>query len=209
MTALAIVDNDFIEKSAAVLILSDLPELLGVPADGLRILPTAKWRYTEKRRKKVVTRLGEDAVNTILAFCDRTASVPEADSADMEALASIQNVDEGELMLASYASRQPDSLFATSDKRCIIALATAPSAVDLAARLSGRVVCFEQVVSRAVAKFGFEDVRARVVPNMVCDLALRSAFGSGLLATWPNVESTLDGHVANLRGLSGALLVHR
>ncbi len=206
MTSLAIVDNDFIEKSAAVHLLHELPGLFDVPSDGFRILPTAKWRYTEKRRAKAVSRLGEEKVNAILTFCEHTPKVPEADLEDVAVLMTIPNVDEGEMILLSCASRQSDSIFATGDKRCLSALSTTPTASEIVARLSGRVVCFEQTIVRAVLKLGFEDVRARVVPGMACDMALRSAFGSGLQSTWANVESTLAGHVTSLRASSGALL---
>lgn len=206
MTSLAIVDNDFIEKSAAVDLLHELPNLLDVPLDGFRILPTAKWRYTEKRRAKAVSRLNEDKVNAILAFCERTPKVQEADIDDVSVLSSIPNIDEGEMILLSYASRDPHSIFATGDKRCLSALVTTPTASEIVARLKERVVCFEQLILRSVLVLGFEEVRARVVPWMACDTALRSAFGSGMQATWDNVQSTLKGQVTNLRATSGTLL---
>ncbi len=206
MISLAIVDNDIVDKLTAVDLLPDLPGLLGVPASGLRILPTLKWRYL-KKRAKAVARLTEQKVNDILAFCERTAAVPNAPDEDVAAMASIQNLDDGELLLISYASRQPDSVLVTGDKRCLAALTTTPSASAVAARLDGRVLCLEQLIVRAIAQLDFEVVRARVVPNMACDTALRASFGSGLLSTQANVESALASQIASLRSSSGRLLV--
>lgn len=146
-------------------------------------------------------------MDSILQFCDRTAKAPEVDPADAAVLAAIPNIDDGELILISYASRQPDALLATGDKRCLNALAAASSASGFMQKLSGRVICFEQVVVRAVAKLGFEEVRARIAPNITCDGALRAAFGSGMQAEWSNVDSTLTGFIANLRSSTRQLLV--
>ena len=76
----------------------------------------------------------------------------------------------------------------------------------IAERLRGHVVCLEQIVKRSIQCFGFEHVKAKVVPASDCDTALRAAFGSGLDAVESNAVHSLDARIRYLRELEVDML---
>jgi hypothetical protein len=46
-------------------------------------------------------------------------------------------------------------------------------------KLQGRAICLEQIIFKLIETQGFDWVLERVLPNLDCDKALKSAFGSG------------------------------
>jgi hypothetical protein len=69
------------------------------------------------------------------------------------------------------------------------------------------VICFEQVLCRVIARFGFNHVLCKVVPVLDCDTALRAAFGSGFDSTESNTLACLRSYIDELRELSIDLLI--
>ena len=115
-------------------------------------------------------------------------------------------IDPGEAILFSATAAFPDFLLATGDKRSLKVLAELP-ANSVTARLAGRVICFEQVLIRIHASFGFDHLRDKVVPVVDCDTALRAVFGSGLDAVEGIVLAGFASYIRHLRNETGSLLV--
>jgi hypothetical protein len=200
-------DNDIIHKLAAFDLLDVLPKLLGLTVADLRVLPTAKYQLLTTKPDKAARRYGSDVAQRIRQFLEVVTEVTDApDPEDEAALAGLLGVDAGEALLLAACSREPESLLITGDKRCLAAITAAASCVGLSERLAGRVVCLEQVIQAAIAAQGFEAVRARIVPAVSCDLAIRAVFGSGMQAEEANVAQGLDSYIADLRGRTGGLL---
>jgi len=127
----------------------------------------------------------------------------------LEGLGGSVEIDPGEIILLSATTRLDDYLLLTGDKRCLRAVATCPECAEIARRIQGKVVCFEQIIYRVIDRLGFEPVRAKVVPvTHGCDTALRAAFGSGMQATQPNVVARLESDIAEIRGYGIDLLMN-
>src|SRR5436305_760538 len=71
----------------------------------------------------------------------------------------------------------------------------------------GRVVRFEQVLCRFIARFGFGYVLAKVAPALYCDTELRAAFGYGLQSTEANAIACLRSYIHEVRSLPIDLLM--
>jgi hypothetical protein len=93
------------------------------------------------------------------------------------------------------------------DKRSLRALAETRTCRPIALRLSGRVICLEQIVRRVIGHFGFAHAREKVVPARACDTALRAVFGSGFDAAEENVLIGLDSYINELETLPVGLLI--
>ena len=73
-------------------------------------------------------------------------------------------------------------------------------------RYIGKVLCLEQLVYWIIEAKGFEHIMNKIVPLRHCDNALRSAFGSGMLAQEENVTLTLQSYIDDLQVSSRGLL---
>lgn len=209
------IDNDIIEKCAFFGLLDRLHELLGCDRTELRVLSTAKYRYGDKKPLQAARRYGSTLAGEMLAFCRGVAEVDQANDEDNTALQGVDGIDVGEVMLVSFVSRTEGSLLATDDKRALRALASAPRGAQIAARLRGRVLCAEVLLSRALRRCGFEETR-RIVsagmarprenPDVRVDAVVGVCFGSGMLAVEATVEATLADYRLRLRESSAGPL---
>jgi hypothetical protein len=86
----------------------------------------------------------------------------------------------------------------TGDKRCLQTLATRVELAEVAERLWGRVICFEQVMLLLIRQHGFERIKQHVLPMLDCDMSLKACFGSGEKAIEENVVLALEGYVTAL-----------
>jgi len=107
-------------------------------------------------------------------------------------------IHEGEQVLIAVTHALNDFLFATGDKVCLRALTNAPECLDIHVRHRGHVVCVEQTLLWLIKTEGFERVKAKVVPAISCDTALRAAFGSGMAANRKSVVHTLNSYVEEI-----------
>ena len=127
-------------------------------------------------------RLGAEVAVRLIEFLGTVKEITEYSAADhslLEGLDDSVEIDPGEIVLLSATVHFSDYLLLTGDKRCIRAVATCPECREIARRIQGRVVCFEQIICRIIDAAGFEVVRAKVLPVLqTCDTALRAAFGS-------------------------------
>lgn len=198
-------DNDVLIKVASLDLVAPLLEAAG--GEKLIVTSTAKFQLGMSDGAKRGRRKYGDAVVARLEqlFANATEIIEEPPEADVDAMLNVRGIDPGEAILFSAASRAAERL-ATGDKKAIEALALAPLAAELRARLQGRVVCLEQVVLDAIERHGFVAIRAKVVPGIACDTSMRAAFGSGILADERNAIPCLEAAVADLRKRAGGLL---
>jgi hypothetical protein len=200
-------DNDIIEKLAVCDLLDETLESFGASPKDVYVLSTLKFRIGGKLRTKSEQRLGVAAVDRVLRFLGRVQEIPQPLPTDLLKLDDIMGIDIGELILLSTTSLYSDYLFLTGDKRCLKALVSQPECNEIALRIKGKVVCFEQVLLRLIEQFGFTPVLAKVVDVRYCDTALRAAFGSGLQSTESNSVACLQSYISELRGLPIDLLI--
>jgi hypothetical protein len=202
-------DNDIIHKLAACDLLTDAWAALGLNLCDVYVLPTAKHKFgLTKTSDNAEKRYGIDILTRIRSFLSEAREIDfEVPAADLQLLAKVDGIDAGEAVLYAAAVQSQDYRLATGDKRSLRALASEVICRPIAERLSGRVVCLEQIVRESIQHCGFEHVKLKVLPALSCDTALRAAFGSGVNAAPTNVLQALDAYIAELRSLPVSLLV--
>jgi hypothetical protein len=204
---ICLTDNDIIKKLAICGLFDEAIEFLGVSPTDILVLPTAKHVLGVAKPGKRRSQFDEQTLRRLEEFFSRVSEISFApDPAELQLFDDIHAIDQGEAILFSASEFYRESFLATGDKRSLKALVVLPGASMIVERLTGRVICFEQLVLGVINQRGFEHVRTRVVPVSDCDTALRAAFGSGLDASEANVCDCLTRYVEDLREGTGVLL---
>lgn len=199
-------DNDVLLKLASWNLLEEGVRACGFERAAVRHLPTTRFwlglagKKNSKHPPEVQERLTE-----FLAVAKACNDDPAEGDA---ALPLVNDVDPGDAILFAQAARSSGALLATGDKRCIRAVAGAPTYASIVALMAGRVLCLEQVLLRAITNIGFEEVKGRVVGSnqLTLDTAVRAAFGSGMEADQFNACGSLEGRVRSLAADAGGML---
>lgn len=205
-------DNDIVEKLAICDLLDDALAAFDATRSDVLVIPTLKNRIgIGAPRPKVVKRLGAEVAARLIDFLGTVKEITHYSVEDHELLEGLDDsveIDPGEIVLLSATALLSDYLLLTGDKRCIRAVASYPECAEIARRIQGRVVCFEQIICRIIEHAGFGPVLAKVVPVLpTCDTALRAAFGSGIHATEENTVACLQSYIAEIRRFPVDLLM--
>jgi hypothetical protein len=202
-------DNDIVKKLAICNLLDEAVGALGITHGDVLVLPTARFKFGVARNsEKARAQLGAETFDRLSSFLGQVGVITAAPPLDEQKLfEDAIDIDTGEAILFSAMSHYPGCLLATGDKRCLRALASLPNAEHIVARMSGNVICFEQLMTRIIDHTGFAVFRTRVIPACDCDTVLRVAFGSGLEATEEGVRRTFEVYTQDLRQGTGSLLV--
>ena len=197
-------DNDVVKKLAAYDLTAEAVEALELTS--VTILATLRFTFSLKSAAEAQSRLRikPSVHGRIVAFVDGTGveelkSPPSKD--EQKALAGVPNIDPGEAILALAASKDPDSLLCTGDKRFLKALAKSPKTAALVQSLDGRVICLEQIVRLIVAKKGLDHVRPRILSEVGEDQAMKSIFGDPQAAA-ASIEEGFAAYIGEMRGLA-------
>ncbi|MFY9343326.1 MAG: hypothetical protein WAT39_12595 [Planctomycetota bacterium] len=199
-------DNDVLVKLASWDLLEDGITACGSEPGDVTVLPTTRfWLGLAGRKKCKYPSEVEARLQSFLAVARVCAGDPAAGDGS---LPRVDNVDPGDAILIAAAAESAGSLLVTGDKRCILAVATVPAFATYAARLTGRVLCLEQVLLRTIDRLGFEQVKQRVVGSnqLALDTSVRAAFGSGLQADAVNACGSLERRVRMLANEAGGML---
>lgn len=205
---ICLADNDVLLKLAACNLLDDAVPALETTKSEFFVLPTAKYKIGYDRQNKLQAKYGVDGIKRTLEFIQTVQEIvapPDIDERDL--LLTVDNIDAGEDVLFAATQHRDVYIVATGDKRCLRALASAPTCQPIYDRMSGRVICLEQIIARLIPHLGFNEVRQRVVPVRDCDTSLKAAFGSGLQASEENVRRSLASRITDIRAETGNLLV--
>ena len=205
-------DNDIVEKLAICDLLDDALEAFDATRADVLVIPTLKNRIgIGVPRPKVVNRLGEEVAARLIEFLSTIKEIDDYSAEDHDLLESLDEsveIDAGEIILLAATAKISDFRLLTGDKRCICAVASCPECAYIAARIKGRVVCFEQIICRIIESAGFDSIRAKVAPVLHnCDTALRAAFGSGIHSTESNTVACLQSYITEIRGFPIDLLM--
>lgn len=194
-------DNDILFKLAHCDLFNEFVAYLRVPAQSIAILHTCvyKMRKTLKTNPDVLARLE--------LFCE-TVSVISDDQIDIDTLEKLveTGADAGEAILISKVIATPGSYLITGDKRAVKSL-NSLSEGDIKATLSGRILCFEELVIGMLFKFGFTVLSPKLISGSTCDGVLRNAFGVG--RTEQHALDCLYSYADNLRAECPNLLCPR
>ncbi|WP_341502793.1 hypothetical protein [Gallaecimonas sp. GXIMD4217] len=153
-----LLDNDIVYKLAQMDMLDGAVEALQEGHGAIYVLNTLRYQVN---RKRMLKRLGEEAVQRVLAFVDSVSKceVPASDEL-LLATEGVKGLDPGELQLLQALIDAPTkSLMLTGDKNFLRALASSQVAELNTERLRERFICFEQIVMLLIDTYGFERVR--------------------------------------------------
>jgi hypothetical protein len=206
-------DNDILQKLAACDLLDEMISIFDASKSDFYVLSTLKYHFGKPetlKRRKAEARLGPETVSRVIDFLHSASEITsEVSIADQARLNEIPQIDSGEVILISATASFADFRVLTGDKRCLKALATHRDCEDIARRIEGHVICFEQVLCKILARFDFSVVKAKVIPALSypqCDTALRAAFGSGNESTRQNTVECLRSYVHEIRNYAVDLL---
>ncbi len=204
---IVLADNDVIKKLAYCDLYDEFFQAFGVSSEEIFVLNTARPVLTAPRHRR---HLDDDSFGRLTAFLDAVEVITASPDADEQiALAEQQNIDTGEAVLFSIANQLKDSLLATGDKRSLESLAATADRTcqRLCKKLTGKVVCFEQILEKILDLAGFDAIRDRLIDGRDCDKVLAIVLGSGLNAPEETVREGLTSYIKDLRRRTGALLV--
>ena len=215
-TCIYCIDNDIIKKLATFKLFDKTIQLFDASYEQVHILETAKYKFENdwKKFEGGRSRKIEDPVINYKQVLYLTKTLPNILESDIDQeifiqLSSIENIDPGEAILASYAikliqNNKYAQIF-SGDKRFIKALANVSLPI-IQQSLNHRLWCLEQLVLRNIEADGFETIRDLIVPVRECDKAIKNVFGSGLNSTSENSLTTLKFYIEECRQEAGNLL---
>lgn len=210
-----VADNDAVLKLCAYGLWDEACAVLGVTE--VRTLATARFVFRSYAGKADLTsRYTPAGLARALAVAERATPVAvPAETAERDALiqaarrlqSETVSMDAGEALLFASASQYLTGVFLTTgDKRALRALAVIPEGRGICERLSGRVLCVEQLVSRLVEHVGLPAVQQCVMGVPTCDGTLTNVFGRSRPASAGSVAEGLESYVGALRAETGSLL---
>ncbi len=210
---ICLADNDYILKLAACDLLMETFALFGAASNEIYVLPSAKYKFRKNKRNELSQKYGEGGLARAVAFVESVGIIIEIENEETALMREVRDpqtgreqIDAGERILLASIHAENDFLLLTGDKRCLRALASAPTCAAVHARHCGRVVCVEQTLLWLIEAVGFSGLLQKVVPARDCDTSLRAAFGSGYAATQENVTETLARYVNELDQETAGLL---
>jgi hypothetical protein len=206
---ICLADNDIIKKLAICDLLEECLAVLDCGHSEMFVLPAARFVLgVAKDPDKARARLGAAAFDRLADFLGKVPVIQQPpDPQEQRLFDDIVGIDAGEAILFSATAAFSDFILATGDKRSLKALSTMEGAEAITGRLTGRVMCFEQIMVRIMNRYGFELLRNHAVPAVDCDIALSAVFGSGLSAVEANVRHGFTSYIEHLRRECGELLV--
>jgi hypothetical protein len=198
-------DNDVILKLTTYRMLIEALACLEIDRSDVRVLASARFVFDSKKLQK---KYSEETLLSAIEFVKSCATISAQDNNEYRLLEkqAKNDIDPGEATLIAATFHESASLLATGDKRCLQALASIESLELIHEKLQGRVICLEQIICKLIEIQGFDWVLERILPNLDCDKALKSAFGSGSNSQSGTVLGTLNGYIQDLRTTSSGIL---
>ncbi len=206
MSPVCFLDNDIILKLVACNLFSEAIGSLNIDESDLRVLGTAQFVF---KKGRLAQDYSEDIRNYAVAIAQKCLKVKQEDI-DIKIISDLEKIkfiDPGESLLTAATFNEESFYLTTGDKRYVTALGTATEIDYIKAKLTGRVICFEQVIRRIIYRQGFDYTLAKVLPGRQYDKALKAIFGSGEKSTEENVMMTLEGYIRDLREKADGLLI--
>ena len=204
---ICLADNDVVLKLAALDLLQEGFEVIGTSERDVRVLRTFKY-LLDGKRETLSAQFTVPGYMRAYTFTGKAITLPGTPiPADIAALTGVDSIDDGEARLFECACRHPDCVVATGDKQSLRALANAADCQSVYDRLVGRVICFEQILSRLIKAHGYDRVRDSACSVPESDGVLKKIFVQGIQTAEIIATTTLSGVVSEMWTSAGPLLV--
>jgi hypothetical protein len=198
-------DNDVILKLTTYRMLNQALDCLEIDRSDIRVLASARFVFGSKKLQK---KYSAETLLSAIEFVKSCTTISAQDNDEYRLLEkqAKNDIDPGEATLIAATFHESASLLATGDKRCLQALASIESLALIHEKLQGRVICLEQIICKLIETQGFDWVLEKILPNLDCDKALKSAFGSGSNSQCETVLETLNSYIQDLQTTSSGIL---
>lgn len=210
-STLVYIDNDILLKLCACDLFWSAINTLKFAKNNLRVLDSAQYVFRKvkddsKRSGKHKKSIAEtyDSIDPMIRkkaidVVECLETVKANSSNPFIDLNNCPGLDQGEAILIEAAMTRRSFYFMSGDKKCFHSLGRHKELAVARERLSGRVICLEQVIRLLIEVEGFERVRDKVVPVRECDQALKVIFGSGMLSEMENSLVALSNYLDKLK----------
>lgn len=205
--SIGFIDNDILLKLTAFQLFEEAIAVLDLSPSDLRVLPTARFVFRQKRARQVSY---SDIVWA--TAIDRVESYQSVNTTNSQVLAELQRLEKfrdqihvGETALIAATCTTADFVLLSGDKVCFKALPQVPA--ETYGRLCGRVVCLEQIVLKLIHVLGFDVVKERIQPFVHCDKMIHICFGYSEPALENDVKEGLQSYIKDLETLCPDLLM--
>jgi hypothetical protein len=139
-----LIDNDTIIKLASYDILQEARSQMIVRSPDLYVLPTAR-NYIQNNGQFRRTECLDMKLRAV-SFIDTCQSMPFVNFADDVLVVDNPKIDPGEKVMLSSCADMQEFEIVTGDSKFIKLLGSHPQAEPIRKRVSGRIVCLEQVI---------------------------------------------------------------
>lgn len=197
------VDNNIILQLAACNLFEESLNVLSISWNDLRVLSTAVPVF---RGKKISKQYSQETIQKAIHIAQRCQKVSIQLCQEYELLLKINGLDPGEVSLITATAIEPSFLLTTGDKRCLEALAIDFRIRSTHQRLSGRVICLEQIFLKLTSSLGTDLVQQRVLSASGCEKAIRLSFGWSIPADEASILEGLNSYINDLQKKSQGLL---
>jgi hypothetical protein len=210
----AAMDNDVLLKGACYRLIWDMIACVPAQPSEIGYLATARFVLASRLPKTHLVghreeyyQLAVSAISRGKAMEPTEAEVRIAAELEYAAQHSALSLDSGETLLCAIVSERQFCKLITGDKRAVGSLEALAKDHPAPARLAGRVVCLEQLVTAVVASRGPAAVRAAVCGEAGVDITLAICFGCSSSQAEPGAWSAgLASYIASLRKVAPLLL---
>lgn len=202
-----LVDNDVLMKLAQFDLFECWVELLG-PDVELTILGSARFVVGKRLRQSPAALSRFERIRRACREIepDVAAQAKAADLVDAAQKAAAA-VDGGEALLMFAATEAVPSRVVSGDKNAIVGAEALVGEVDWLAMLTGRLVCFEQVVLEVLASGRCHGLRGRICASANADRAVAICFSCGSeIDDAVQQGDCLNSYIGSLRSAAPTLL---
>ncbi len=209
-----LIDNDVVDKLAALDLLQEAGELLRSKFGKLFILDTLKYKLCpspkkpSKRKKRNVAVISRIEVFIKGDIVEISSEVKNEDL--INAIESTKGLDIGEMRLLQVLFDKENEILLTGDKRFLKALVSVESLSETLELVSERFICFEQIICFLIMELGFELIKTKFLQALDAetrlDSTLKMCFEGQYNAIEGRVIENLNIHIAYLREESKQLL---
>lgn len=206
---IVLADVDIISKLAHWRLLELLPYVFSCELNQIATLPSIKHRAI-RVVKGGIDRLFKDAETAAYAWdhLQHMIDISEPNGEIVSELQRIPKIDAGEAILLAVAHSNDHSLLATGDKNAIRSFYKLLQTKDYK-KLSGRIVCLEQIMFCCLQKLGLTVIRNKLKPAMDVDLTIKNIFGSQCDVKDDSVLEGFNSYISALNSETGSVLIYQ
>lgn len=198
-------DTDVVFKLAAFDLFQEALSLLNVSPQDVFILEETRRMCRGSDMMKIYGRQAMARAQAFAQAAGKKAFV--IDPQEHQILTLTDGIHAGEAVLFAATKGHTEFVLVTDDKNSLRALAEDTECRPVFDRLSGKVVCLEQLLLWIVTKYEYEQIRHKLLLAFHCVRALQQTFGASQQSPRGHVEAALQAAVDRLRIETNYILV--